>query len=549
METESLNDLLDRLVGEYSDRLARGEPAAPEELLAQVPEQHRAVLQRSLRMLEAGRAATPRATRPLAAGDRLDGFVLERELGRGGMATVWLARQEELRRSVAVKVLRPALALEQRHVDRFRREALAVARLSHPNVVQVLAVGETEGHHWIAMEHVQGVTLAQVLAALPARRPWSARDLVEASGISALRGRGETYEACVAALLAEVARGLAAAHEIGVVHRDVKPSNILVRTDGRAVVADFGLAKGDADPALSLTGDQVGTPWYMSPEQAHTIEAAVDHRTDVYSLGVTLYEALSGRRPFEGRTALAVLEAIKSSAPPPLASVSKETTRDGAAVCRRAMARLPERRYGSASELAEDLARLAAGGGTEARRLEGGPLRRAFAALGGGAAAGEYRSARTLLGLPLVHVYLGPRRPGQRVRVAKGWLAVGDVALGGVAFGGAAVGLCAWGGAAVGLLLAFGGIALGGAVCGGMAAGAYAFGGLSLGYLAFGGFARGHYAIGGYAHGTYATGGHPVGAPLDFGPDGPLGQEWFYPAAVWVAEVGRSLLERFVGPL
>ncbi len=555
MPTEPLDELLDRIVAEYSDQLERGAGADRAAFLARVPAEQRAGLERSLRMLEVGMARAPRATAGLAPGDVLDGFRLVRELGRGGMAVVWLAEQQDLQREVALKCLRPALAIEQRHIDRFRREALAVARLRHPHIVQIHAVGEARGYHYIAMEYVAGKTLAQVLEALPTGagdrpraqrgRPWQPRDLADASGIAALAKLGATYEQCIGALLAEVADALAAAHAIGIVHRDVKPSNILLRTNGRAVVADFGLAKADADPALSLTGDQIGTPWYMSPEQALTIEAVVDHRTDVYSLGVTLYEAMSGRRPFDGKTALAVLEAIKNAMPRALRGISPECTPQSEAVCRRAMARLPEQRYASVADMQADLARLARGETTRARADEGGPLRRAFTALRMSSAlhAGEFKSATTFLGLPLVHVHFGRRRPGQRVRVAKGWFAAGDVALGGLACGGIAVGLLAWGGLSAGLLLAFGGMALGGIASGGVAAGAFSIGGLSLGYVAFGGMARGYYAIGGDARGVFAAGGNAVGQPIDFGPDGTFADHWLGTVGDWIGALGSSLFQ------
>ena len=345
----------------------------------------------------------------------------------------------------------------------------------------------------------------------------------------------------------DVAMALQAAFEVGVIHRDVKPSNILLRKDGRAVVADFGLAKADADPALSITGDTIGTPWYMSPEQALTIEAKVDQRTDVYSLGVTFYEALSGRRPFDGKTALAVLEAIKSAVPEALERISPECTPEAESVCRRAMARLPENRYARVAEMRDDFMRLAVGQGTQARADEGGPLRRAFTAVqsagvGYQPRGREYKSAGTLLGLPLYHVYTGSRGRGEGVRIARGWLAIGDVAIGGVTFGGLSLGVFSMGGTAVGLGTAVGGIAVGGAFAtGGMAAGGTAFGGMALGWLAFGGFALGYYALGGIAWGQYAWGGNPRGAPIDFGPDGTFAEYWFYEWGTTLVELVSSV--------
>jgi len=522
-----LDDLLDRLVAEYSDALERGDRPSRAALLERAPSGARPGLERCLKMIDAGLGQVPPASRPLRAGLALGRYRLVRELGRGGMAIVWLARDEELQRPVALKLLRPGLALEERHADRFRREALAIAKLRHPGVVQIHDVGSAQGYHYLAMEYVEGPSLATVIAALPAdrRRAWSGAELARAAGIPGLAERSDTLETACARLFARVAEALHAAHGLGLVHRDVKPSNILLRRDGGPVVADFGLAKAEGDPALSISGDTLGTPYYMSPEQAWLAETRVDHRTDVYSLGVTLYEALAGRRPFEGATVLQVFEAIRTTIPPALDRAVPRCSRDAAAVCRRAMARDPAARYADARELAEELDALAHGRTTRARRAEGGRLRRAlsWAALFVSPQALEYRSSSTLLGLPLVHVIRGPRRPGEPLRVAKGWIASGDVAVGfvaagPVAFGAVALGglacggLFAWGGLAGALLLAFGGVALA----------PWAIGGLALGWIACGGIAWGHTAIGGIARGTYAAGGDARGThvlPHDASPE------------------------------
>jgi hypothetical protein len=517
MDGHDLDDRLDALVAEYSDLVAAGKAPRKQAFLERVPPAARPGLERCLKMIEAGLAQAPRAT-PLAAGMRLGRYELVRELGRGGMALVWLARDSELRRPVALKVLRPGLALEAAHVDRFRREALAIARLRHPSVVQIHDVGGERGFHWLAMEYVEGPSLARVLEALgPAQaRRFDADELARAAGIPSLaRGRA-SLEQALATLFESVARALQAAHEHGIVHRDVKPSNILLRKDGTPVVVDFGLAKSDGDPALSLTGDTLGTPYYMSPEQAWLRGARVDHRTDVYSLGVCLYEAFAGRRPFEGANVLEVFERIRNALPPSPATVEGRLSRDAAAVVRKAMARAAEQRYTDARALAEDLAALALGSPSRAGSAEGGRLRRALAGyrLYASGLPYEYRSHRTWLGLPLVHAINGPRTPGQPPRIARGWLAlspevaqgvlaIGSRAYGLFACGGVACGLFSWGGISLGILGAFGGMALGGLAFGGIAAGYLALGGVSFGQGAIGGLALGRYAMGGEAHGTY----------------------------------------------
>ncbi len=509
--SDSLDDLLDTLVSEFSDALAGGQTPSRQEYLGRVPAHARPGLERVLKMIEAGMARPPATSEPLRRGIELDNFRLEREIGRGGMAIVWLAQDLQLKRPVALKILRPGLALEPRHVDRFRREALAIAKLKHPHIVSIHGVGETRGYHWLAMEYVEGPSFATVLEALPIDRPRTAEDLARAAQIPSLAAGGRTFDQAVAQLLAPIAEALSTAHDNGLVHRDVKPSNILIHRDGRAVIADFGLAKGDDDPALSLTGEGLGTPYYMSPEQAYLTGKTVDHRTDVYSLGVTLYEALAGHRPFRGESFLEVIESIRSTIPPSLSA--RQCSRDSIAVVRRAMAREPEQRYANAQALHDDLCAMVDGRPTDARSAEGGLLRRAWSRFkrAGSGQTVEYKSATTFLGLPLVHWYSGPRAAGTRPRVAKGWLASGDIALGGLTFGPIAAGLTGCGGISAGLLFGWGGITVGGLALGGVSAGVLSCGGLSLGRLAIGGVSYGFAAIGGVATGTYVAGGKTFG--------------------------------------
>ncbi|MCB9914889.1 MAG: serine/threonine protein kinase [Planctomycetes bacterium] len=517
-DTHALDDRLDELVARYSDDLERGDARPRAAYLAEVPPAARPGLERCLKMIEAGAARTPGAAHPLVPGLALDQYELVREVGRGGMALVWLARDRELDRPVALKILRPGLALEQRHADRFRREALAVARLRHPHVVQIHGAGEAQGYHYLAMEFVAGPSLATALEALPTDREPTAADLARATGIPALGADGRDFEQAVALLVAPLAEALQAAHDLGLVHRDVKPSNVLIHSDGRAVLADFGLAKGGDDPALSLTGDALGTPYYMSPEQAFVSGHTVDHRTDIYSLGVTLYEALAGRRPFDGDSFLEVLESIRATVPPAVRALRPSLSRNASEVVRRCMARDPAQRYASARALHADLDALADGAPTAALRAAGGPLRRLLSELAVMASGQpyEYVSGRRLLGLPLVHVVTGRRYPGQRLRVAKGWFAYGDVGIGVVAGGVVSAGVFTLGAASLGLVtwaalgvggFVFAGLGVGLVSFAGVSAGVIAVGGMAFGYGAVGGMARGHYAIGGSAHGDYVVSG------------------------------------------
>ena len=211
-------------------------------------------------------------------------YELHRRLGRGGMAEVYLARDQLLDRPVAVKVLFPALATDQGFVERFRREAQAAANLQHPNIVSVFDWGEANGTYFIVMEYVEGHTLAEML-----------------------RDEGRLHPDRAAEITADIAAALGFAHRNRVVHRDVKPGNVLITRDGGVKVADFGIARAlsdSTDQNLTKTGSVMGTATYFSPEQARG--AAVDPRSDIYSLGCVLYEMTTGHPPFTGDSAVAI---------------------------------------------------------------------------------------------------------------------------------------------------------------------------------------------------------------------------------------------------
>jgi hypothetical protein len=509
MEDSGLDALIDRLVSEYADRVASGRAGQLDDLLDQVPAARRVAVRRLLEMAEVGEGAPRHAPKPLGPGVELGGCRILGELGRGGMATVWRAEQKALRREVALKVLRPGLALDPKQAERFRREALAVARLEHPNVVRVHDVGAQDGHLFLVMERVDGGSLAQALSKLPDAAKRGAADFRRAIGLApgeavADGGGAESYEV-------EVARFFAVVHAHGIVHRDLKPSNILLRRDGSPVVADFGLAKGEGDLGFTLTGEPLGTPYYMSPEQVEQAQAKVDARTDVWSLGVTLYETFAGRRPFEGPTAIAVFDAIRRELPRPLRALNPRLSRAVEAVVAKAMERDPELRYASAEELAADLEALAIGRPVRAaaalgflhawrRRAHGRRFVGVRLGIGFHEAPFEYRSTTTLFGLPLLHVNVAGRRGLSTMRTAKGIVAIGDCALGVIAVGSLAFGGLAMGGLGVGAV-SFAGLALGLLAAGGFAIGGIALGGFALGAIAVGGMATGWFAVGGRALG------------------------------------------------
>jgi len=240
----------------------------------------------------------------LPSGKVLGDFRIIREIGRGGMGVVYEAEQISLNRKVALKVLPPHLSFSEegfeKAVVKFRREAEAAGRQSHPGIVAIYAVGEHKGVHYIAQELVEGgKTLADFL--------FEFRQKPELSS---------SYYREVAELFAEIADAFQHAHDSGVAHRDVKPSNILLTPRGTPKVTDFGLAKVEDALALSRTGDFAGTPFYMSPEQAMSKRIGIDHRTDIFSLGATFYEALTFTRAFDGDTSQQVLEKITLFDPP-----------------------------------------------------------------------------------------------------------------------------------------------------------------------------------------------------------------------------------------
>jgi eukaryotic-like serine/threonine-protein kinase len=295
----------------------------------------------------------PLSSLPEEISKSVPGYELLTELGRGGMGVVYKAMQLELDRMVALKMVLAGVHVSKRELERFRSEAAAVAGLQHINIVQVYEVGEHGGRPYFSLEYVEGGSLAHKL-------------------------QGEPLPAREAAELIEVtARAMHFAHERGIVHRDLKPANILLTKEGKPKVTDFGLAKHiRGSGAHTQTGTVMGTPSYMAPEQAMGHSRDVGPAADVYALGAILYEMLSGRPPFRSETPLDTMMQVASEEPVPVGRLQPHLPPDLATVCMKCLQKEPYKRYASADELADDLARFRQGEPIQARPI--GTVERAY---------------------------------------------------------------------------------------------------------------------------------------------------------------------------
>ncbi len=295
------------------------------------------------RIMNAARNFVADGTGSVAVGKRVGHYEIISWLGAGGMGEVYLAHDPTLKRKVAIKVLKPSLVHDERGLRRFQQEALAASALNHPNILTIFEFGNDGGIHFIAAEYVEGDTLRQKLA------------------------QGPLEPVVAADIAAQIAKALVAAHASGIVHRDIKPDNLIVRRDNLVKVLDFGIAKltegqsnltsdgvtNGSSVSLSQPGIVIGSAKYMSPEQARG--QVVDARSDLFSLGVVLYQMVAGRPPFEGQTVSDVIAEVLKSSPPGLESLHLDTPRRIVHITNKAMSKEREARYQSASEMLADL--------------------------------------------------------------------------------------------------------------------------------------------------------------------------------------------------
>ncbi len=348
----------DDILARYVDRLLEGEEVDAGAILREHPDFGEELLADLKSFIDPGAKAQGEPV------GNLGDYTLRRRIGRGGMGVVYDAWQNSLDRQVALKVLPAGIAADDKSFHRFMREAKTAAKLSHPHIVGVYGMGVEQNTPYYAMEFVDGETLAQIVRKLEDAPP-------EAPTPFGAYARDLSFYASLAQAFANAADALQHAHSKGVVHRDIKPSNLILDREGRLRILDFGLARLEGQESITTSGDLVGTVQYMSPEQAQVRKIAVDQRTDIYSLGATMYEVLTLRPPFKGNDHHDTLTQIITRDAEPPRKLQARVPRDLETIVLKCMRKDPRDRYGTAEALAQDLRRFARGDEIEARPERG----------------------------------------------------------------------------------------------------------------------------------------------------------------------------------
>lgn len=374
---ERLADFLEQ----YAVSVESGDPISPGPLFREYP-QLQAHVERMVADINAlckiptdstSSAGSGFPSNSVATGTVLGDFEILHEIGRGGMGVVYLAHQRSLQRRVALKMLPFAAILDPNQIARFHTEAQAAASLHHPNIVPVYSVGCERGVHYYSMQHIDGQTMEAFLESLKrgnalkhswldSTSPFHVADQGEsvADAIHSTRRtlKSAQYVRQISEKMAQVANALDFAHSRGIIHRDIKPSNLMIDHRGILWLADFGLARIQDGQSVTIDGDLVGTLRYMSPEQANGQTHLVDHRADIYSFGVTLYEMLTLRYAFEGSDRYQVMAAIQRAKPIPPRSINPSIPADLETIIAKCMSPEKDERYATAGELANDLHRF-----------------------------------------------------------------------------------------------------------------------------------------------------------------------------------------------
>ncbi len=357
MPTDEPNRLED-LLARYIDRLNEGERITKEDILAENPVHGPEIAEHLEGFIEC--TVDPKFRKTLGT---LGDYTLRRQIGRGGMGVVYEAWQGTLDRKVALKVLPTGVAADDKAFLRFMREAKTAAKLNHQNIVSVYGMGVEQNTPYYSMEMVDGETLAQIIAEIK-------DDEADAETVFGKRSELAFYSN-LANAFREVADGLQHAHSRGVIHRDIKPSNLILDAEGRLRILDFGLARLEGQESLTISGDFLGTVLYMSPEQAMAKRIRIDHRTDIYSFGAAMYEALTLHPPFQGKHHQDTLSQIIFRDPKSPRQVNPQIPKDLEAIVLKCLRKNPGDRYGTAEALGQDLRRFGRGDPIEARPQSG----------------------------------------------------------------------------------------------------------------------------------------------------------------------------------